>query len=302
MNSAFHPKIYLGECIKRVKLTIGSANLTDGGLIDNKECSLTIDVLKSAAIFVEIESFLNHLSSGSQKSTLLGILQYQTQYNHQNSLRKKLEKLSPNKNIAFDYDTLKSWLIDYRAENDVNEIFVRKSRHYDEAKVILDTIADEKNLTTRRFIPLFEKLVGSKTQNALWHSGSIFRMKSKVFNHPKHFQYLVRYIRANKSKSPSKVFEGAKQRVDIIEGSGINTVTEIMMTYNRRQFANLNKNPITVLKEEGGVALKAHRNSFTGKDYEVYCNLVTEISYQLGLRNMLEADSFFNDIYWQIEH
>ncbi|MGV3686236.1 MAG: hypothetical protein ACO1NS_11455 [Daejeonella sp.] len=83
-----------------------------------------------------------------------------------------------------------------------------------------------------------------------------------------------------------------------IKGSGVNTMTEIMMTYNFSDFANLNSNPITVLKQEGGVKLKTSRDSFNGVEYEEYCELVKEIREHFHLKSMLEADSFFNDIYW----
>lgn len=73
-----------------------------------------------------------------------------------------------------------------------------------------------------------------------------------------------------------------------------------MMTYNHKDFANLNANPIKVLREAGGVHLKAHRNSFNGEDYEEYCELVKEICSAFDLRNMLEANSFFYDIYWEL--
>ena len=97
------------------------------------------------------------------------------------------------------------------------------------------------------------------------------------------------------------MFENAKIKVNLIEGAAVNYITEIMMTYNNNDFANMNKNPLTVLREEGGVNLKAHSSSFKGVDYAEYCELIEEISTKLGLNDMLEADSFFNEIYWKIK-
>ena len=70
------------------------------------------------------------------------------------------------------------------------------------------------------------------------------------------------------------------------------------MTYQPDRFANLNLNPITVLKEEAGVFYKATSDSFNGDDYEEYCEVINEICQELGLKNMLEADSFINEVYW----
>ena len=69
----------------------------------------------------------------------------------------------------------------------------------------------------------------------------------------------------------------AKEMVKNVNGAAVNYVTEIMMTYNSVDFANINRNPITVLKEEGGVKIKAHSSSYKGVDYSEYCDLVKEI-------------------------
>jgi hypothetical protein len=71
-----------------------------------------------------------------------------------------------------------------------------------------------------------------------------------------------------------------------------------MMTYNRKQFANLNKNPLYSLKVHGGANIKSTAAAYTGADYQEYCEIVKEISNTFGLKDMLEADSFFNNIYW----
>ncbi len=73
------------------------------------------------------------------------------------------------------------------------------------------------------------------------------------------------------------------------------------MTYQPKRFANLNSNPITVLDEEAGVYFKSHSSSFNGNDYEEYCSLINEIAMRLELKNMLEVDSFFNEIVWEIK-
>lgn len=156
-------------------------------------------------------------------------------------------------------------------------------------------------MTQKQFEPLLDQLVGSKDDYNLWHSGSLYRLRRSVYPYYKEFRDLVRYIRDNKNKSTETVFENAKIKVNLIEGAAVNYITEIMMTYNNNDFANMNKNPLTVLREEGGVNLKAHSSSFKGVDYAEYCELIEEISTKLGLNDMLEADSFFNEIYWKIK-
>lgn len=88
--------------------------------------------------------------------------------------------------------------------------------------------------------------------------------------------------------------------VSNIKGAAANYVAEIMMTYNPIECANIDRNPITVLRNAGGVKLKAHSSSFNGNDYQEYCTIIKDISEMLTLKDMLEADTFFNDIYWEI--
>ena len=165
----------------------------------------------------------------------------------------------------------------------------------------MNLIAEAKDFTQEQFEPLLDKLVGSKNEKNLWHSGSLFRLRRSVYPYYKEFRELVLLIRSNKNNSANYVFSNAKEKVKLIKGAAENYITEIMMTYNITNFANLNNNPITVLKKEGGVNIKASTSSFTGIDYDEYCELVKEICFKLGLKNMLEADSFFNEIYWQIK-
>lgn len=71
-----------------------------------------------------------------------------------------------------------------------------------------------------------------------------------------------------------------------------------MISYNPKDFAILNGNPLSVLTQKAGISFK-HKDkySFDGQDYAYYCEIIKEISEELGFSNMLEADSFFNEIY-----
>ncbi len=202
--------------------------------------------------------------------------------------------------LAFDYDSLVKYLVQFD-NKDRQKNFKEKIKNYKSAKNILNKIVDNPRFTQKQFKPLLDSLVESKDDFNLWQSGSLFRLRRKIYPYYKEFRELVKYIRENKSDLPSVVFENAKKKVKVIEGASINYITEIMMTYNPKYFANMNKNPLFVLRKEGGVNIKASSGSYSGLDYEEYCELISEIYEKLGLQNMLEADSFFNDIYWKIK-
>ncbi len=301
-TSIFHPKMYLFKSQKKCSITIGSANITKGGLIDNKEISLAIDCLETDVIWIDAKRYFDYLLNpeNSDEATLLVIKQYETFFEEQKQHNKKAKPI-PTKTksqLVFDYENLVRHYKEFNTPERQNN-FIEKLKNYKKAKLILDQIADNQKLTQKQFEPLLDSLVGSKEKQSLWHSGSLFRLRRFVYPYFKEFSQLVAYVRDNKDQSAYRVFENAKNKVKIIEGAAVNYITEIMMTYNYNDFANMNRNPITVLKKEGGVNLKAHSSSFSPQDYSEYCELIKEIRSKLDLKNMLEADSFFNEIYWK---
>ncbi|MCM4171121.1 hypothetical protein DHD32_06495 [Arenibacter sp. TNZ] len=304
-DSVFHPKLYLFKSKRSCSIISGSANITKGGLVKNKESSISIDCKTKDDIWLDALSYFNYLigPSNADEADLLVIKQYETFFEQQKQHNKKAKSI-PTKTksqIAFDYVNLAKHFKKFNTlERQKN--FKEKQTHYKEAKKVLNQIADNTSLTQKQFEPLLDSLVGSKEVYSLWHSGSLFRLRRKVYPHFRAFQKLLIYIRDNRNQNADIVFDRAKEMVENINGAAVNYVTEIMMTYNSVEFANMNRNPITVLKEEGGVKIKAHSSSYNGADYVEYCELIKEISLKLGLKNMLEADTFFNEIYWKIKY
>lgn len=303
-NIVFHQKLYLFKSSNDCCIISGSANITEGGLVNNKETSLMVTCNEADTIWNDAKKYFDSLLNpdSSDEASLLVIKQYETFFEQQKQHNKKSKPI-PTKTksqIAFDYENL----FKHFQKFDIStreDIFKNKTIHYKKARKVLDEIADSSRLTQKQFEPLLDKLVGSKDEHHLWHSGSLFRLRRRVYPYYREFRELVRYIRENKSLKASVVSENAKRMVNKIEGAAVNYITEIMMTYNSKDFANLNNNPITVLRTEAGVNIKAASSSYTSSDYEEFCDLVKEISAKFGLQNMLEADSFFNDIYWKIK-
>ncbi len=298
----FHPKLYLFKSQKDCCVISGSANITKGGLVDNKETSIIADCIETEKIWIDAKNYFDTLLilENSDEATLLVIKQYQTFFEQQKQFNKKAKPIptKTNSQLAFDYNNLVKHFKKFN-NSERQENFKEKLDNYKKAKAILDQIADNTRLTQAQFEPLLDSLVGSKDKNKLWHSGSLFRLRRFVYPYFKEFRDLVRYIRDNKNQTAEIVFENAKEKVNMIEGAAVNYITEIMMTYNIKDFANMNNNPLTVLRTEGGVNIKASSSSFSGADYDEYCELIKEICSKLGLQNMLEADSFFNEIYWE---
>jgi HKD family nuclease len=304
VNSVFHPKLYLFKKKNTVTIICGSANLTKGGITDNSEASLRIRLKANAELWLDTKTYVLNLmqTENADLVNFIIINRYEQYYNAQKKLRSGQRATPEKKSYEFPFDLSKlKTKLNLHKDQAFIEMMKERKKDYREAKSLLDEVADTTRLKQERFEEIIEALVGSKGYSRYWYSGSLFRHKTSVYEYKKAFQDMVSYIRDNKNKRASEVFEHAKQMVSEIKGAGINYVTEIMMTYQPKEFANLNSNPIKVLKSEAGVHIKASSQSFNGNDYELYCQIVKDINQELGLENMMEADSFFNEIYWKLK-
>lgn len=303
-NIVFHPKLFLFKKGDVATIISGSSNITKGGLENNQEVSLMVETqIPSKEWQTAIKYFENIVDEKNATPVdMMLIKRYELFYKEQLGARMK-QKVSPDEKkggFGFDYDKLERHLKIFREENRID--FEEREEDYKRARKLLDEIVQSPRMTQSRFEEIIDSLVGAAGRSALWRSGSLFRHRFKVYRSKNEFTKLVSFIRNNQKGQTNKVFEGAKELVKVVKGASINYVTEIMMTYRPNKFANLNSNPITVLKEEAGAYFKSHSSSFNGYDYSEYCLLLKEISKKLGLKNMLYVDSFFNEIYWKIKY
>lgn len=303
-TNIFHPKLFLFKSGEKGVIVSGSANITRGGLVTNREVSLASKTTITNKDWLEARNYFKQLTSleNAIPVSLLDIKRYEEYYKQQSEARKD-QKPAPDKShdeYSFDYEKLRIRLEKYRTEESKLD-FKQREKDYEQAKLLLNEIAINEDLSQDKFEDIIDSLVGKKGQKSLWKSGSLHRHKVKVYACKKEFRDLVLFIKENQQYVPSKVFRGAKALVEKVKGAGVNYITEIMMTYQPKKFANLNANPIRVLKEEAGVVIKSENTSFNGEDYQEYCLLIQEISDELELKNMMEVDSFFNEIYWLLD-
>ncbi len=286
----FHPKMYLFESKNGGKIILGSANMTKGGISTNNEVSICLDCKLDSEIWEQSKATFNTYLANSEPASLLVIGQYKRFYDKQQERNSDLDTSLLSEN-TFNYAILKEYLEEWEQE-DLEKIFSERKKSYRNAVRILNEIADTQRLTEAKFIPLLDSLLQK------WHSGGLQRRKTSVQACYKEFAKLVRFIRDNKSKAPDYVFDKAKELVKNIKGASVNYVTEIMISYNPKDFAILNDRPLKVLTQKAGISFK-HKDkySFDGKDYTYYCEIIKEISKELGFSDMLEADSFFSKIY-----
>lgn len=300
----FHPKIYCFRIGSNVHLISGSANFTNGGLCENVEASLYIIVSQEDKLAKQTLAYLERLFSSefSEPASELKISQYVSFQQEQERNRKKHQKrkpASPKSIYKIDYPTLQTMYKEYLKETDVPSYNQQREKSYVKARKILKDLAENK-LRKAEFRQHYEALVGGIDVERLWYSGSLFRHKAKVIDHYQEFQKLVKFVLEHQRQSPFQVFEEGLQFKEHIPGVGVNILTEVMMTLQPEKFANLNKNPLTVLLNLG-CNVKKTAASYTSQDYQSYCDLIAEIRKELKLKNNLEVDSFFNDKYWKLQ-
>lgn len=288
----FHPKMYLFESKNGGKIILGSANMTKGGISTNNEVSICLDCELDSEIWKQSVFTFNAYIANSEFATLKTIRQYKKFYNKQRENNRAAMAVPLLSQKTFNRDTLKEYLEEWEQE-DLKQMFSERKKSYRKAVKILNEIADTPRLTESKFIPLLDSLLNK------WCSGKdLKRKKSSVYTCYKEFAKLVRFIRDNKSEAPDYVFVKAMKLVKKIQGASVNYITEIMISYNPKDFAVLNDRTLSVLIQEAGISFK-HKDkySFDGKDYTYYCEMIKEISKELGFSNMLETDSFFSKIY-----
>lgn len=291
-ESVFHPKMYLFETDKCGKIILGSANMTKGGITLNNEVSISFECKLDSDIWKQSMATFATYTSNSMPATLLRIEKYKNFYKKQQVYNKKIKPVPLTYEYAFDYDMLKKYLGEWSQES-LENMFSKRKEKYRTAEKILNKIADKPLLPKEKVISLLNDLLDE------WASGGLKRTKPFIHKYYKGFAELVRFIRANKSENADYVFSEAMKRVENMPYISVNCVTEIMISYNQKDFAILNSNPFSVLTKKVGVTFnyKDYRN-FSGKEYAYYCDLIKEISKKLGFSDMIEADRFFNEIYW----
>lgn len=302
-DQVFHPKLYLFKKGNRGIILSGSANMTKGGMEDNIECSLVYECNTQEQAWKDAYDFYLHLMSDerSEQGNLLSIKQYETFYDEQKKARRNAKSTpSMNGHISFNYSLLQKYYNEYKRDGGKERLRDKES-HYNEAREILNLIINDKYLNKESFMPLYDELVGKSGEYGWWYSNGLYRNKTDVYKHYKEFQKLAKLIKDNRNTAQEKLFDNAMAQVDNIPGANVAIVGELMLTYNPMRLANLNSNPVKVLREVGGVKLKKTASAYSGEEYAAYCELIEEIKQKLVMSNMLEVDSFFNYIYQKIK-
>lgn len=309
VNEVFHPKLFVFKQGAHCTIVSGSANITSGGLVSNFESSLCVKVSVADLVFKETIVFFDRLFSTecSEEVDLTVLKRYTSYYNVMRKHNSRSIVIPPKIKSVIAFDKLLTSFVKF--DNDDRTInYEKRYEDYNKALKLLNEISKIKDITKTKFEPLLDELITKKAGHvAYWKSSGLSRGKNKkngkrgILYHGKEFQNLIEFVRKNHKKDIGFVFDGGKRIISRIPGAGVNYLTEILMTYDCKKYANLNNNPLTVLNLELGLGFNKDANSYTGQEYADYCEVVLEIIKKYSLRNCLEIDSFFNEVYWPLK-
>ncbi|KQC09237.1 MAG: hypothetical protein APR54_13010, partial [Candidatus Cloacimonas sp. SDB] len=302
----FHPKIYLFMDNSKVTLIVGSANLTEAGWIVNDEVSLKVVTDKNSKLYMKFYDYFKDLYKKYYTDDILELInKYKSDLDSHKKKHKRTPKFIFRRNDKLlkelDLPRLMKYFETYKKSEEFIDPYFRE-KQYRKALENLEIIAGKDNLSKTEFHDLFGPLVGHNQYTKLWHSGGLHRRTYSTLNYIPAFRQLVRKIKKIKEKPIEQVYDesitflNSKRENNEIYGIGENIITEILMSYDFYKFANLNKNPISVLNDFGK-RFKAPQ-SFTGRDYKYYVDTLSSIKEKLKVNSFLEIDSFFNYIYW----
>lgn len=298
----FHPKMYLARKGGTGHILIGSANLTDGGLEKNNECSIYYECGVDDQVWKDARDHFMNCIAPDHSHLLTGpLIEEYAEFHDRQEEDERQRKKFPKVGLFLHSDTNRlRYYLEMQDPAELEKGFSEKKAHYLEAREILERMR-KKVLPHKEFVTCIEDLVGKADTKGLWYSNGMFRHKGKLFAEQEGFRRLVTVIHDSMGNPPAFIFDEAKRVSKEVKGAGPNFIGEMMMTYAPDWLANINQNPITVLREEVKANIKRYSSSYNGSNYEEYNDLITRLGTELGLDSMLKMDYFFNIIYQQLK-
>lgn len=307
-DPVFHPKLYLFKKGNTVTIVSGSANMTKGGLDDNVECSVMLKCDTSDKVWKDAYAFFTELMSDkrSEEGNNKSIAKY-AEFYHLQKKRNRAVKAVPGE-LEYDrkesYGHLRYYYNLYKKEKGavyVNKLLTRKNSSYTESKTIINQIANADHLTKSIFRPMLDRLISGQASGR-WYSYGLQRGKKNIYTDHKQFQKLIKYVKHNHHRPVDEVFQEGMKLLKTIKGAGVNYLGEILMTYDRNRFANLNNTLVKALNEICGIEVNKYPQSYSATEYRTYCAVWQEIRKEFKLDNMLEVDNLLYQSYIKFEN
>ncbi|MFB0536317.1 MAG: phospholipase D-like domain-containing protein [Anaerolineae bacterium] len=299
-KSVFHPKLYVFESDSEIVAVVGSANLTSGGLRDNREVCCISSMALDSATAKQLETiFVSYRSDKDiHQATVLDIARYENKWTRFHHHMKKAKREADKEIKALPSireDELKRYLKEYLSCEKEQEDYKHRMRKYDHIPAVLDRLMTAK--TRAEFLEIYEQLVGKRGQRGLWYSGNLFRNKNRVADGFLEVCAMIRMVREYPEASATELFELGKPYVGRVTGLGVNVLTEVMNSYYPDQCPVLNNNSLSSLRHLA-IGRFPEPQSFDAKDYQRFTEILYDLRTRYGFKSMGHVDHFLSFVYF----
>jgi HKD family nuclease len=298
-KSVFHPKLYVFEGVDESTVVVGSANLTSGGLRNNREVCCSFSVSPGSAAAGQLETIFASYRSDEdvRQATVLDIARYEGEWSRfQRRVRKA--KREANKEIkalpVICEDKLRQYLSEYRDNDDEQKDYESRARRYERIPALLDRLAAVK--TRPDFLEIYEQLVGKQGQRGLWHSGRLFRKKNQVADGYPEACAMIRTIHEHSDASATELFEFGIPFVRRVTGMGVNVLTEVMNSYYPDRCPVLNISSLGSVQHLA-IGRFPEPQSFDAEDYDRFTEILDCLRDLCDFGSMGRVDHFLNYVY-----
>jgi hypothetical protein len=286
------------ESDNEIVAVVGSANLTSGGLRDNREVCCSFSVSPGSATAVQLETIFASYRSDKDvlQATVLDIALYEGKWTRFAPRVKEAER-EAEKQIrlhSIDEDKLQQYLKEYLSSEKEQEDYKFRMRKYAHIPALLDHLMTAK--TRAGFLEVYEQLVGKRGQPGRWHSGGLFRKKNQVADGFLETCAMIRKIREHPKASATELFELGLPHVRRVTGLGFNVLTEVMNSYYRDQCPVLNNRSLTSLRHLA-IGRFPEPQSFDVEDYKRFTEILVHLRDLCGFKSMGHVDHFLSFVY-----
>jgi len=302
-HQVFHPKLYCFGLVETGVISIGSANLTGGGLNSNDELSITVTVSKDSEEWQSIMRTFESYTESNRFWKLNEDVLSEYEEAHQNAS----PQLSKNNQLVDDFEpaprrrskwfsltnteNLKTLLNRYRESGPASEYYLRTKRNYSKAHEHIEDLVKEIQASPK-WLNFRPQAIAAYNHLAFdyWASDGIYGQAWRVLDNPKPFVDLLKMLSDNPEGTARKLFDTAL-RIGRGHGIGPNAVSETMHTMYPSKFCVVNSRTAKVLARFGWRGKKSS-SSFNGQDYSEFNEAMIVFKDFCKFESLNQTDAF----------
>lgn len=292
-STCFHPKVYCFEYAGNISISvIGSANLTHGGLLANRECSIIHEGQENDGIKAELtDLFRRKLVVKLNKDALED---YSKKYYFKKIAKERVDsavnKYVKNKEpgIKFFDDMIKR-LKKNAPKDRFSKMAKERKKNAASAKKLIITAVNNGKINATQVADLQSR----------FHSGMLDWHLNKINKNLSEFYKVLNTCCSAYKNSPADAWRDASMEAIPISGVGPNWVSEILHALDPSKYAILNRNSVSgMLMLNKIYPATPGFNNIKPDVYAAFCQDAVAIAKKLHLQNLSELDMIFNEAYW----